>query len=168
MIFVFLISIMTISAQSKVGYIDSRKLLQESTEGKNIKDKIEKLKAQYEGMQRKMRQEYEDLKNEFDAQKLLMSEKRKQEKLAEIQKKGQEIAVFEQTKLLYPNGEFHQKVNELQDPLVQKILKAVEAVSKEKGLDIVFDNVNSIILYTSDAIDYTDDVKAYLEKGTNQ
>ena len=28
-------------------------------------------------------------------------------------------------------------------------------------------NLNSIILYTSDAIDYTNDVKAYLEKGTN-
>ena len=155
------------NAQSKVGFIDSKRLLAESTEGKNIRDKIEKLKTQYEGLYKKMEQDYRDLAQEFQSQKLLMSEKKKEEKLRQIQTKEQEIAQFNQTKLVYPNGEFHQKVNELQQPLIEKILKAVDAVAKEKGLDIVFDNLNSIILYTNDAIEYTDDVKAYLEKGTN-
>ncbi|MCB0278557.1 MAG: OmpH family outer membrane protein [Calditrichaeota bacterium] len=153
-----------ITYSQKIGYVDSKVISEKYSEAQVIAKKIQDLQKKYEDQFIKLQSDYKDLGEKFETQKLTLTQAKKDELIRKIQGKEQEIRNFQQSKLVQPNGELFQKVQEIQAPLIEKIVKAIEMVAKEKKLDIVLDNVNSIVLYTSDAVNYTNDVLAELER----
>jgi Skp family chaperone for outer membrane proteins len=158
----------TLSAQAKIGYVDSKIIMEKFSDAKKIKKKMEELQKRYIDEMGKLESEYEQIGLQLRTQRLTLTQAKLAELNQKLEQKGNEIVQFKQQKLTNPNGEFFVKVQEMQQPLYDKIFAAIKKVAAEKGLDLVVDNVNqTVILYTSEKIDYTDDVLAALEKTGN-
>lgn len=78
---------------------------------------------------------------------------------ARLQKKQQEIAAFERQIPL----DLDQRRQELLGPLIQQARDAIDAVAKEKGLNMVFDSsLFNALLFTEESSDLLPAVKAKL------
>ena len=158
----------TLSAQAKIGYVDSKVIMEKYSDAKKIKKKMEELQKRYMDEMGKLQSEYEQIGLQLRTQRLTLTQAKLAELNQKLELKQNEIVQFKQQKLTQPTGEFFVKVQEMQKPLYDKIFKAIEKVAKDKGLDLVVDNINqTVVLYTSEKIDYTNDVLAALEKTGN-
>lgn len=155
-------------AQAKIGYVNSEKVLYGVEEAKTILNKIKSLRQEYKDALVKLQKEFSDLQKKFERQKLVLSDEKRKASLTSIERKRQEIADFERKKLLNPDGEMYQKAQQLRKPLIDKVLKAIEVVAKDRGIDLILDNTQSIVLFSSGSIDFTEDVIAYMNKNKDK
>lgn len=147
-----------------IGYVNSEKVLYEVEEAKTILNKIKALRVEYKNGLIKLQKEFRDLQKKFERQKLVLTDEKRKSSLENIEKKRQEIADYERKKLLNPDGEMYTKAQQLRKPLIEKVLKAIEIVAKDRGVDLILDNTQSIVLFASASIDFTEDVIDYMNK----
>ncbi len=103
-------------------------------------------------------------KDEFERQKLILSDEKKREKEAAISAKEEALDAF--TRQIYgPNGTAERKHAQLLDPLLESISKAIEAVAVEGGYDVIF-TLQSGLGYIKEEYDVTDKIVKHLEATT--
>jgi outer membrane protein len=79
--------------------------------------------------------------------------------------KEQNVNVFKQQKFAQ-GGDVYKKQAELLDPVKAKIMKGIEEVSKEEGMNFVFDKSGDIVLlYADTTFDITNRVLDKLKRG---
>jgi outer membrane protein len=151
-------------SQSNIGYVDMPAIEKGYSAMAKYKTEQDKIIKRYEDLGKKLQEEYVKLGQDFQSQKLLLTQAKQQEKIGEIQRKEQEIKQFQQKNLVPQTGEMYRKINEAQKPYLDKILAAITTVAKEKGLDLMLNNAQGIVLYTSEKIDFSKDVITILNK----
>jgi len=161
-IFVFVLVIVgSLSAQIKIGYVDSQRILNEFDEAREAQAKLDmeakKLQDEYQRLLAKL----DSLNKEYERQRLIMSETRRKEKEEEIMELQRQIQDFQVNKL-GPNGEIYQKQAELVGPVLEKIKKVIQKI--EENYDYIFDTVAGNILYADPAHDLTDKVLYELKR----
>ena len=106
--------------------------------------------------------ELDELVQEYDKQKLILSEEKKKEKEAAIRAKQEALDAY--TRQIYgPGGSAEKKQEALVGPLLEDVNKAIEAVAIENGYDVVF-TLQSGLGYINPTFDITDKVLEQLEK----
>jgi len=163
-IFVFVLVIVgSLSAQIKIGYVDSQRILNEFDEAREAQAKLDmeakKLQDEYQRLLAKL----DSLNKEYERQRLIMSETRRKEKEEEIMELQRQIQDFQVNKL-GPNGEIYQKQAELVGPVLEKIKKVIQKIGEEENYDYIFDTVAGNILYADPAHDLTDKVLYELKR----
>lgn len=163
-IFAFVLVIVgSLSAQIKVGYVDSQRILNEFDEAREAQAKLDmeakKLQDEYQRLLAKL----DSLNREYERQRLIMSETRRKEKEDEIMELQKQIQDFQVNKL-GPNGEIYQKQAELVGPVLEKIKKVIQKIGEEENYDYIFDTVAGNILYADPAHDLTDKVLYELKR----
>jgi outer membrane protein len=152
-----------VSAEMKIGYVDSQRIMSEYTGTKVAEDKIktyqQKLEQQATNKQKKIKQMEEDIQK----QQLLLSEEKKQQLMKEYQDSVISYQQFVQEKL-GQQGEVAQKIAELQQPIIDKIKKTIDEVAVSENYDFVFDKTVSV-LYGKKSYDLTDKVILKLNSG---
>ncbi len=153
-------------AVQKIGYVDSEVILQQFPEAI-------KAKSDLEGLGAKWKKELDSIA--ADAQKAYAeyqkeAEKKKPEELKAMQQKlaekEQRYTQLQQQKFGQPNGEYFQRQEALMKPIKAKIFKAIEDISKEEGMNFVFDKVGDQFLLKADAqFDITFKVLDLLKRG---
>lgn len=107
-------------------------------------------------------QEIQELLEEYEKQKLILSEEKKREKEATIRAKREALDAY--TRQIYgPGGTAEQKQQTLLGPLLDKANRAIEAVALEGDFDVIF-TLQSGLGYIKESYDVTDLVLEYLEK----
>ncbi len=106
--------------------------------------------------------ELQELEQEFEKQKLILSDDKKKEKEAAINVKRDDLDSYTR-RIFGPNGEAERKYKVLTESLLNQINKAIEAVSIEMNLDVVF-TLQSGLGYIKHDYDITDKVLKYLEE----
>ena len=151
--FVFQSSSMAAEA-AKVAVVDIQRCMKESNEGKRVSDS---LKKDIEAMQlryNKAQKEVTDLNKEIEKQSLMLSLDAKESKQNELEKKNRELTYLAQ--------DLEEEQTAAQQSATQKILKeitaVVESIAKQQAFDLVLEKSNSGIIFTSSAIDITDQV----------
>jgi outer membrane protein len=87
---------------------------------------------------------------------LLLTDRIKEDKLKEVEKKKQ-LARDTQKKYFGYEGLLFLKRQELIKPVQDRVFEAVEKVAKAKRIDIMFDkNADIVMIYTNPVHDYTD------------
>lgn len=167
LLFGLLLSV-AVAQDAKIGYVNTAEVLLKFEEAKTVENKIRQLRTQYQTGLNALQREFSTLQSQYERQKIILTEDKKKELLDQIEKKRTEIAVYERTKLLNPDGELFVKVKQLRTPVIDKVLKAVEAVAKNKGFDLILDNANQVVLFAGANVDFTQDVITYLNKETQQ
>ena len=146
-----------------IGYVNSDRILAEFEEAKEAQRKLDveakKLEDEYRGMLGNL----DSLNRDYERQKMIMSETRRQTKENEITQLQQAIQRY-QVEKMGPEGEIYQKQAELVGPVLEKIKTVIEKVGKDNKYDYIFDTVAGNILYAEPVHDLTDKVLYELKR----
>lgn len=106
--------------------------------------------------------ELQDMLAEYDKQKMILSEPKRQEREAAIRVKRDDLDEF--TKRIFsPGGALERRQEELLMPLIDNVTKAISQFAEAEGYDVIFTN-QSGLGYIKESLDVTDKVLEYLEK----
>ena len=152
-------------ADVKIGYIDSNEIMSKFEEVRQVQVDLEKEQRKLQSEMEGLIQQLDSLKQEYDRQRLLMSDARRQEKEQDLIKKEQKIQQFQMEKF-GPEGEIYRKQNQLLKPVLSKIDEAIQEVGKRQGYDYILDAVGGAIVYALDSNNLTEDVMEELRKST--
>ena len=155
--------VQTVSAQNiKIGFVKDEQIKQDykawqrSQEDWNLESKA------WEDEALEKQQELQELQEEFDKQKLILSEEKKKEREAAINAKIEALDAY--TRQVYgPNGSAERKHIQLIQPLLENITKAIEDVAIEGNYDVIF-TLQSGLGYIKEIYDVTDDVLKSLDE----
>ena len=154
-----------IIAEIKIGYIDSNEIMSNFEEVRQVQVDLEKEQRRLEGEFNNLVNQLDSLKQEFERQRLLMSESRRQEKENEIINMEQSVQKFQLEKF-GPEGEIYRKQNELLKPVLGKIDVAIQKIGSDRGYDFILDAMSGALLYALDSHNLTEDVMDELSKTT--
>lgn len=150
----------------KIGYVYSQKILADYKEAQDAQRKLDEFIQQWENEGLEMQQKFQQLREQFEAQSLLLSEAKKREKEQEMQNLYLQLQKFQQDKFNPQSGEVLKKQQELTQPVLDKINNVIKKIGDEDKFDLIFDISNGGIVYASEnQIDLTDRVLAELNKG---
>ncbi|MFC3199406.1 OmpH family outer membrane protein [Parapedobacter deserti] len=154
-----------VSAQQKIGHVNSNEIIQSMPEFKTANTELETLQKTKQSELQQMFSEFQ--KKQTDAQEMYRnrSEANKDSIDAKLQTLSIELQDIErrlQEVQQLAEEEMGKKQEELFAPIFQKANTAVQSVAKEKGYAYVFDVASSGIPYFAGGDDLTADVKTKL------
>ena len=139
---------------TKVAIVDLQRCMRESNEGKRL---TESLKTKADAMQQRYNKAYKDvndLSKEIEKQSLMLSLEAKASKQSELDKKKRDLTYLEQ--------DLEEEQTAAQQSATQSLLKDIytvcESIAKQQGFDLVIEKSTSGIIYTSSALDVTDQI----------
>ncbi len=136
------------------GYVDIRKVVNESKSGKQARDEIDKLIKQRLDQIGREEKKLKELYQAFEKEQLTMSEAQKKQKQKEFEEKFegyQKTRAEAQRDVSKREGEFMRKA-------LPDLRAIITALAKEEKLVLVFDKGNVPVLYAEDGPDLTDKV----------
>ena len=152
-------------ADVKIGYVDSNEIMNNFDEVRQVQADLEKEQRRLESEFNKLVFGLDSLKQDYDRQRLLMSDTRRNEKENEIANKEKSVQKFQLDKF-GPEGEIYRIQNELLKPVLAKIDAAIQKVGSERGYDFILDAMSGALLYALDSHNLTEDVMDELAKAT--
>ena len=152
-------------ADVKIGYVDSNEIMNNFEDFRQIQVDLEKEQRRLESEFNELVFGLDSLKQDYDRQRLLMSDTRRNEKENEIANKEKSVQKFQLDKF-GPEGEIYRIQNELLKPVLAKIDAAIQKVGSERGYDFILDAMSGALLYALDSHNLTEDVMDELAKAT--
>ena len=152
-------------ADIKIGYVDSNEIMNNFDEVRQVQADLEKEQRRLESEFNELVYSLDSLKQDFDRQRLLMSDSRRNEKENEIVNKEKSVQKFQLDKF-GPEGEIYRVQNQLLKPVLAKIDAAIQKVGSERGYDFILDAMSGALLYALDSHNLTEDVMDELAKAT--
>ena len=150
-------------AQLKIRYINSSRILQDYPEAQKIQKQLDDLKKSYEAefqaMQTRAQQQLEDMQR----QNLSLSQEQRAEKETELAQTQAALEQYYYSKL-GPQGEYFQKNQQLQEPLIDKINETIKMMGEREGYDLVLDVVSGAVVFGKEEYDVSDEVLEELGK----
>lgn len=153
-IFTFLFSL---TAFAKVGFVNARKALESVNEGKRVLSKLESELKKKEGQVKGEQKKIQDAQDSLRKKAAILSK----DGLAKKQQELQQMMMSYQEKTMKMQKELQDLEAKLKKPLIEKMGKVIEEVSKKEGVEVTYEALQAP-LYIKSKIDLTDEViKAY-------
>jgi outer membrane protein len=150
-------------SQTKVGYIDSKKIVDNMQEAKDAKQKLDNLVQEWQKQLTDLQDSLKRTKDDFEKKKLILSEQLKQQYEKTIKDIETNVSNFKVQKF-GDGGEYFQKQVEFMKPVQDRIFKAIETVAKKDDYDYIFDrNSDLLLLYVNEKYDVTAKVQKIVE-----
>jgi len=152
-----------IYAQAKIGYVDSKVIIENMQDAKDAQVNLDNLVSVWKSEIQQMNDSLVLIKDDYEKKKIILTENVKKQKEEGI--KGLEIRITEFKLAKFgENGEYFQKQNELMKPVQDKMFKAIQDVAKEGDYDYVFDRSSQLmLLFMNEKYDLTQKVIKKLE-----
>ena len=142
-------------SQTKVGYIDSKKILESMQDSRDAKMRLDNLVTQWQTDLKILQDSLKLIKEDFEKKKLILTEQLKQQTEKKIGELETSVNNFKVQKF-GETGEYFIKQTEFMKPVQDRVFKAIETVAKEGSFDYVFDRSSDILLlYVNENYDLT-------------
>jgi outer membrane protein len=139
----------------KFGYVDSERVFSEFKEWEKAQEEFNTQYKAWDDEAKEMQKALEEMIEEYDKQKLILSTEKKKEREAAIEAKRQSLDAF--TKEIFgPGGTAERKNNALVKPLMEKLNAAIEKVAIEENFDFIF--TSEALAYAKKDFDVTDKI----------
>ena len=152
---IFLFQQNVMAAESyKIGVVYIQRCMQESNEGKRFS---QELQQKYNDMQKEVnekKQELADMQEEIEKQSLMLSLEAKEDKQKEYDKKKRDLEYLVED----ANEEMTKAQNEAQQEILNDLEVIIVDIANKDGYDLILERVSAGVLFTSDALDITDQV----------
>jgi outer membrane protein len=156
-IFAFLLTGFAVNAQ-KYAYVDTEYIMNNVPLYETAKQQLEELSEQWQNEVSDVKTQVEKLYQDFQAEKVFLTEEQKLKREDEIIAKEQEMRELQQ-KYFGREGMLFAKRKELLKPIQDDIFNAVKEIAQEGNYAVIFDTANSLnMLYTDPKHDKSDDV----------
>lgn len=150
-------------AEGKIGYIDSYRIRTDFKEFGEAQSTFDKDVTLWQTELDSVRQELEASAEEFQRQRLILSDEAKKRREDELRLAEQSFQ--KRTNDLFgPGGLAEKKNEELVKPILDKVNAVLEKIAVENNYDYIFDSVNGNIAYAKKEFDLTDLVLEELNK----
>jgi outer membrane protein len=146
-------------AELKVAIVDMQKVVQNSPGGKKAKASLEEEFTKKKKELEKKETELKKMGEEIEKKKAVLSEDALKKKQAEFQ---DEMLKYREL-VSRSQGEIQKRQADLAAPILEKVGKILDRLSKEKSYDIVLEKGAGILRFNP-ALNITDDVLKELEK----
>lgn len=146
----------------KIGFVKDDVILQRFSAWQRAQEQFELEYNAWEQEAISKQQEIQQLLEEYDKQKLILSEEKRKEKEASIQAKRDALDAYTR-QIFGPGGTAELKNDQLIKPLLEKLKTSIEAVAVEGDYDVIFSG-QSGLGYIKESYDVTEKVLEYLEK----
>jgi outer membrane protein len=154
-----------VAEAQKFGYIDTNYILSQMPEYKQAQSEIDQLSKTWQNEIQQLYKEIDGMYSELQADEVLLTSEMKEERLAEIKIKEEEVKEYNNQVFGY-EGLFFLKKKELMKPVMESVFEATEKVSKAHRLQFMFDkSADMVMIYTDPIHDYTDYVLEELGYG---
>jgi outer membrane protein len=154
-----------VAEAQKFGYIDTNYILSQMPEYKQAQSEIDQLSKTWQNEIQQLYKEIDGMYSELQAEEVLLTSEMKEERLAEIKIKEEEVKDYNNQVFGY-EGLFFLKKKELMKPVMESVFEATEKVSKAHRLQFMFDkSADMVMIYTDPIHDYTDYVLEELGYG---
>lgn len=168
--FLFIICLLTITNTSiaqrglRVGFIDMDYILENVSEyqqaTKQLNDKVLKWRKEME----KMQGDIDNLQNELDAERVLLTKELIEEREEEIDILKAELFDYQQQRF-GPEGDLILQKNNLVQPLQDQVFTSIQEIGKARKFDMIFDKSSDLmILYADNKLDLSDIVLASINR----
>jgi outer membrane protein len=149
---------------AKMAYINPPRIFQETTAGKAAVGRInaltQKKQTEFQAKQKAMADNQQKLQSSGG----VMSDAARGQLEKEIERQNTEIQRFQQD----AQAEINELQNEVQADFVQKVNPIIDAVAKEKGLQLVFNASDAGFAWTDPGLDLTNEVIKRLDAATKK
>lgn len=150
------------SGNTKIGYIDLQKALNESEAGKEAKASFNKRVEELQKVLDEKQNELKKLQEELEKQKGLLTTEAKGEKEKVYQQKLKDVQRFAKDS----QEELQQKDAELTKKILKDLREVIKKIGTDEGYTIILEKGDSLVLFAAEGVDITDKViKAYGAKG---
>lgn len=146
--------------ETKVGYIDMQKAIQETSAGKKAKKELEK---EFNAKKTELQKKEADLKKmseDLEKKSAALSDEAKGKKQQELQ---QAMMKFQQ-EVGESQLNIQKKERSLTEPILEKLQAAIEKVAKSGGYTMVLEKNEQSVLWAKKEIDLTDEVVKEFER----
>jgi outer membrane protein len=146
--------------QSKVVYVDMQKAVQTTKAGGKAKKELE---TEFNAKKKKLQSQEEKLKKmqeDLEKKAMVLSDEVRGKKQQEFQ----EEMMSYQKLVAQSQQEIQKREQDLTKPILDKMSKIIEQISKEKGYDMVLEKQANNVLWAKKEADITDDVISAFEK----
>ncbi|MDD3272496.1 MAG: OmpH family outer membrane protein [Bacteroidales bacterium] len=158
---IVLASIFSLNAQN-YGYLNTQEILDKMPEYQAAQSQLDRIRETNEASLQTERERIEMLFRKYQSEKNRLSDNVRQARENEIITMERNLKVRQQ-EIFGQDGSFSKKTMELMEPIQQRIQWAIDYVSEEMGLGIVFDtNVMQGVLYKNPRLDITNRVLSRL------
>lgn len=144
------------SRAQRFGYVDTQVIMEKMPEYEQAQAELEKQAEIWRKEVEEKQAAVQKMRLDFEAEKVLLSEDLRRQRLAAIDAKEKEVMDF-QNKMFGIEGQIYQKRLELMKPIQDKIYAAVEKVARKRRLSFIFDKAGDLVMIFADPIhNYTD------------
>jgi len=152
-----------LSAQTKVGYIDSKKIVESMQDSRDAQQRLDNLVTQWQTELTQLQDSLKIIKDDYEKKKLILTDQLKQQTETKITELETKVSNFKIEKF-GEGGEYFLKQTEFMKPVQDRIFKAIETVAKDGSYDYVFDRSSEILLlYVNENYDLTSKVIIEIE-----
>jgi outer membrane protein len=142
----------------KYAFVDTEYILGNIPSYRAAQEQIDKFSADWQAEVEKKFDDIEKMYNDFQAEKILLTEELKKKRENEIIKKEKEAREL-QKKYFGPEGDLFKKREELIKPIQDELYNAVKEIALEGNFAVIFDTSSGpSILFSDPKHDKSDDV----------
>lgn len=154
-----------VTAQQKIGFVDSDQILPQMPEFQSAQQELDRLGTQWEADVLALDRESAAMADEFAAREILYTDDERQTQSAAIEAKRAERDAL-RTRYFGVQGELFREQQTRLRPAQERLLTAIEAVATDGDYDYVFDRSGDyLFLYARPRFDLTELVKETLGIG---
>lgn len=155
---IFLVFMSLTTMAQKFAFVDTDYILQNISEYAEAQKQLDDMSKSWQRQIEMKKDDIDKLRKSYQAEQLLLTAEMKQKREEEIDKKDQQLQVFQQEKFGV-NGELFKKRQELIQPIQDQVYNAIRDISEEGNFMIVFDRAgHTNIIYSNSRYDKSDDV----------
>lgn len=145
---------LALSAEVKMGYIDSQRILEGYRGAAEITQELNTVLQNWEKEAIILKQEIEQMMQEYESQAVMLSEKAREEKHAAIEEKQREYQEFIQ-RIWGAGGEAEMRQRKVMQPFIDRINEIITEIGEKEGYAMVFDIASMGVVYANGELDLT-------------
>jgi outer membrane protein len=153
-LFVATFTIGSAQQSPKIGVINSQDVLERSAEGKRVIARLQEKDKSNQAALTKLDEEIRQLETRINTQRLTLSEEALYNMNADLQRKQTDRKRVAED----ASRDFQDLQMKLFNKIQSELIPIIEAMGKEKGIDLVFDLARSGAVYFNPGIDLTEEV----------
>ncbi|HNZ61575.1 MAG TPA: OmpH family outer membrane protein [Paludibacteraceae bacterium] len=156
--FCFLSVFTWLSTAQKFATVDMSYILKNIPAYETANEQINQVSKKWQSEVEALQKEAETMYKNYQTELVFMSEdmkKKREEEIVAKEKEAQEL----KRKYFGPEGELFKKRESLMKPIQDEVYTAIQSISKERNLELVFDKSTAMsVIFTTPGIDISDEV----------
>lgn len=137
--FLLLATVLPVAAQEKLGYIDFQYIVSQLQAAQDVQSELQMLSGEWTSQIDRMRDSVILLEKDLETMSLTLTKSTRDMLEKKIQESKQKVTSFQEQKFSPISGELYKKQQELLQPLIDKVKKAIDNVRIREKYAVIFD-----------------------------